>query len=112
MQAKAAAERSAAAAQAEAEQAKQYVAGLQAAPSGEAAESAITRLIQLIYFAMVGSYRQRNGAVVIRSRYLNARCAMLHCLLAPDMDADCAALCGRWIAPAPLRAERLPIVRL
>lgn len=54
MQAKAAAERSAAAAQAEAEEAKQHMAELQAAPNGEAAESAITRLIQLIYFAMVG----------------------------------------------------------
>lgn len=55
MQAKAATERSAAAAQAEAEELKQQLAELQAAPSGEGVDSAVTRLLQLIYFAMVNS---------------------------------------------------------
>ena len=105
MQAKAAAERSAAAALAEAEEAKQHMAVLQAAPSGEAAESAITRLIQLIYFAMVGSWLPENWR--------------MSCLvpahgredeLVADVAHGCAALCGRWITPAPLRAERLPII--
>ncbi len=53
MQAKAATERSAAAAQAEAAEAKQQLAELQAAPSGEGVDSAVSRLLQLIYFAMV-----------------------------------------------------------
>lgn len=53
LQANAASEQTAAVAKMEAEEAKQQLAELQAAPSGEATESAIARLIQLVYFALV-----------------------------------------------------------
>jgi hypothetical protein len=65
IQAKAATERSAAAAQAEAEELKQQLAELQAAPSGEGVDSAVTRLLQLIYFAMVNSPPASTGLNVL-----------------------------------------------
>jgi hypothetical protein len=55
MQAKIAAEDAAAAAKAEADEIKQELAQLQAAPNTTDSDDIITRLVQLIYFALVSS---------------------------------------------------------